>query len=431
MKKVGLTFLSLFLLFQAFYILTDINNQVLQDVKGVCALLAGIILLLHVAFEYDEPKRRCPDDDSHHHVHRVILFILLFNLFGIGTIFAIPPPAEVEQSRWAAAEVVALNVPVNTPIPTPGPNPSPSGKCERCGGSGRIKPDGRIEIECPDCHGDGIVDMRDIIAAIGQLNKDLNRVEVEVLGKQKESKQMSVSPMESLPPVPPMPLSDPTQGSKLDKASEGTRSTSLPVIHWIEELNGLQLRATIEDKPVFIFWTADLCTPCEQAKQQLFSNPQILEYLNKYFLCARINASKETTERMTTWGIYGAPKFSLVLPDWKHQTFVKDPEKNETDPWNPEKFLKKLKEAHSQLYIEGAEKGSKAKKAARIGNNPFQLAADSICDCAITGICVCGPDCQCTNCPVRNTQVRYAIYQTYPQDTYVQDQNVICLPVGY
>tara|TARA_B100000519_G_scaffold25799_1_gene18105 strand:+ start:4072 stop:4734 length:663 start_codon:yes stop_codon:yes gene_type:complete len=39
-------------------------------------------------------------------------------------------------------------------VPSP-PIPSPSAVCERCNGTGTIKPDGRISLTCPDCDGTG------------------------------------------------------------------------------------------------------------------------------------------------------------------------------------------------------------------------------------------------------------------------------------
>jgi hypothetical protein len=103
-----------------------------------------------------------------------------------------PEPAlSALDIAWAGASATAAVTSVATsdapPAPKPPePTPEPISDCGRCNGTGRIKPDGRIEIDCPDCGGDGVLSFNDLMRAFEAKSKVHERFARQLAEQRKE-----------------------------------------------------------------------------------------------------------------------------------------------------------------------------------------------------------------------------------------------------
>lgn len=186
-------------------------------------------------------------------MHKLAIFAVLL-LVGCDATQA--DPAAYWRGRGYAAvqaAVVTLGDPGPNPGPTPGPTPIPEGECPRCGGDGRIKPDGRIEIDCPDCGGDGITD----------------------------------PPAASTQPPQPEATATPNETPKQDSST-----VVAPALHWVDYLPLARTQAEASGKNLLIYVTADYCTVCKRMEQTTYTEGSVIQQLNRFVLC-RLDANDE------------------------------------------------------------------------------------------------------------------------------------------
>jgi hypothetical protein len=387
-NNLALLFLCIFLLIAGSCLSVGFDTPLLRGIAGISALVAGFLGLLEFGFRFTSVIETPPKHKTHHKHDSFLIFVICLGLVGVTKA---ANPLDVESSRWAAAECVAMNVTDSTPSPTPGPSPTPSGQCGRCNGTGKIKPDGRIEIACPDCGGDGIVQIPDLTRAIATLNDRLNETRVDLgfirdehkkLTQQQPSVNQAVFagvPQTQGPPEP-QALGNVKSGAPFLKSDVWE---DVDFSSWISSTDQIQWMVQKWKRPAFIFWSAEVCEPCDRAKKNIFADSKIKEYLERNFICCYIDASKMTQSQRDDWEVTVVPSYSLIDEKW--DTIVKI--KREID--SKDKFMDNLTEGMRDIPKQSLNQ-----------RTTYRSFASQSCRCSETGVCDCGDSCACPNCPV-------------------------------
>ncbi len=93
-------------------------------------------------------------------------------------------------------------------------------------------------------------------------------------------------------------------------------SVSAQGIRWAPDLAAAR-QASLEYKvPLLIHFYGDNCLPCKIVDQNVFSRPEVVETLNKYFICVQINASTDRNrETAAEYGVHSWPTDVYLSPD--------------------------------------------------------------------------------------------------------------------
>ncbi len=76
-------------------------------------------------------------------------------------------------------------------------------------------------------------------------------------------------------------------------------------------------KASMEYKvPMLIHFYGDDCLPCKVLEQNVLSRPEVIETLNKFFICVRINASRDR-QTAAEYGVHSWPTDVFISPDGK------------------------------------------------------------------------------------------------------------------
>lgn len=76
-------------------------------------------------------------------------------------------------------------------------------------------------------------------------------------------------------------------------------------------------KASMEYKvPVVIHFYGDNCLPCKVLEQNVLSRGEVVDTLNKYFICVRVNASQDR-EIAAQYGVHSWPTDVFISPDGK------------------------------------------------------------------------------------------------------------------
>ncbi len=87
-------------------------------------------------------------------------------------------------------------------------------------------------------------------------------------------------------------------------------------IHWAPDVPTAR-RASMEYKvPVVLHFYGDNCLPCKVLEQNVLSRSEVIETLNKYFICVRVNASQDR-ETAAQYGVHSWPTDVFISPDGK------------------------------------------------------------------------------------------------------------------
>ncbi len=85
-------------------------------------------------------------------------------------------------------------------------------------------------------------------------------------------------------------------------------------IRWAPDI-AVARKASIEYQvPVLLHFYGDDCLPCKVLEQNVLSRPEVIQTLNKYFICVKINASRER-QTAAEYGVHSWPTDVFISPD--------------------------------------------------------------------------------------------------------------------
>ena len=68
--------------------------------------------------------------------------------------------------------------------------------------------------------------------------------------------------------------------------------SSDPLAGWTESLDEGFNEASLTNKPVFVYYTADWCPPCKMLKKETFSRPEVSDFLHEKFVLVTIDLTE-------------------------------------------------------------------------------------------------------------------------------------------
>lgn len=87
-------------------------------------------------------------------------------------------------------------------------------------------------------------------------------------------------------------------------------------IRWAPDMESAQ-RASAQFKvPLLIHFYGDNCLPCRTLEERVYSQPQLIETLNKYFICVKVNGSAQP-EIAAKYGVHSWPTDVFMSADSK------------------------------------------------------------------------------------------------------------------
>jgi hypothetical protein len=251
------------------------------------------------------------------------------------------PQRSTLKTAWAGVKAAAAVTSVAnadiTPAPVPpvpNPTPEPGTECDRCNGTGRKKPDGRIEIDCPDCGGDGKLSYGEMLSVVERAQSASNTVpEIGPLATRNGSIQTTAR-------------FDPELTTVARKQVARSPKQTYP-LQWFTSLEAARDQSKRSAKPAMVYWYGNNCAPCRAFERDVLGDANVRETLGLRFVCVRINAealnqSPAGKTRLRAWNITSIPQVFVVPPDWRTSKSLKrtnDPQDfvqqlNESRDWN-------------------------------------------------------------------------------------------------
>ena len=259
--------------------------------------------------------------------------LLMLAVLLVGCVPPTPPPAvqatstQLQAARAFAAATLAMATEGGSPTPTPpgpgpGPEPEPnpgpspvpplpSETCSECNGTGRIKPDGRIDMECWTCGGDGKLTLPEMSQALRKRSADIKSLQEcnENLIKAQQGQSREIKALQKKLEAKPKKVSV--------NVAPGVTEPVGSMVNWLTSGDKAKAEALRLGKPAFAFFTMDGCSPCARTEANCFSKASVAEYLNENFVAVKINKREMSKENIKEWEIAGFPSFRVIRSDWR------------------------------------------------------------------------------------------------------------------
>lgn len=87
-------------------------------------------------------------------------------------------------------------------------------------------------------------------------------------------------------------------------------------IRWAPDIPTARKAAAQFNVPLLIHFYGDNCLPCKTLETRVFAKPELVETLNKYFICVKVNASQER-QTAAQYQVHSWPTDVFLSPDGK------------------------------------------------------------------------------------------------------------------
>ncbi len=87
-------------------------------------------------------------------------------------------------------------------------------------------------------------------------------------------------------------------------------------IRWAPDIPTARKAAAQFNVPLLIHFYGDNCLPCKTLETRVYSRPELIETLNKYFICVKVNAS-QNRQSAAEYQVHSWPTDVFVSPDGK------------------------------------------------------------------------------------------------------------------
>ncbi len=97
------------------------------------------------------------------------------------------------------------------------------------------------------------------------------------------------------------------------RAQEAVKTASATAIKWYSYQDSLKIGKQ-EGKKIFLNFYADWCTYCVKMEKETFRDPEVVAYLNKYFVSARVNSDRQQ-DLARKYNVQGLPSTWFLAAD--------------------------------------------------------------------------------------------------------------------
>jgi thiol:disulfide interchange protein len=82
------------------------------------------------------------------------------------------------------------------------------------------------------------------------------------------------------------------------------------IVEWVEDLDAAKAESRKTGRPIFAYFTADWCPPCQEMKGTTFADPEVKRALEAY-VRLKIDADRQPSV-VTNHGVSGFPTFLIL-----------------------------------------------------------------------------------------------------------------------
>ncbi len=97
------------------------------------------------------------------------------------------------------------------------------------------------------------------------------------------------------------------------RAQEAVKTASATAIKWYSYQDSLKIGKQ-EGKKIFLNFYADWCTYCVKMEKETFRDPEVVAYLNKYFISTRVNSDRQQ-DLARKYNVQGLPSTWFLAAD--------------------------------------------------------------------------------------------------------------------